>query len=264
MKPYYDHAGITIYHGDNREFLSPALVVDCIVTSPPYDGLREYEGFNFDWKETLRLLYSSTKPGGTCVWNVADQVIDGSETGTSFRQALWAMECGFKLHDTMIACKESVNFPDANRYHPAFEYVFVFSNGKPSTFNGIRDIRNKWAGSPIHGTDRLADGSTVKSQGAKIGRLVPEFGLRKNWWIVSNPYTGETKGHPAPMSKQLVADHIHTWSNPGEIVLDPFAGSGTTLRAAKDLGRKAIGIEIEERYCEIAAKRLSQEVFDFS
>ena len=93
--------------------------------------------------------------------------------------------------------------------------------------------------------------------------MFPEFGLRRNWWVISNPYTGITEGHPAPMSPKLARDHILTWSVPGDIILDPFAGSGTTLWAAKQMGRRAIGIEIEERYCEIAAKRLSQEVFEF-
>jgi hypothetical protein len=266
VKPYYEHAGITIYHGDCREVLPIILTGwDCVVTSPPYDGIREYgESFvDFDWHMPIELLAEGLADGGVIVWNVADQVVDGSETGTSFRQALYAMEQGLKLHDTMIACREGVTFPDSNRYHPAFEYVFIFSKGKPSHFNGLRDWPNKWAGTAMHGTDRLADGSVRPISALKVGRDVPEFGLRRNWWVVSNPYTGITEGHPAPMAPKLARDHILTWSVPGDIILDPFAGSGTTLWAAKETGRKAIGIEIEEKYCEIAAKRLSQEVFEF-
>jgi site-specific DNA-methyltransferase (adenine-specific) len=263
LKPYYQHAGITIYHGDCRGII-PTLKFDHCLTSPPYDGLREYgESFErLNWRGIMQNLALALPEGGTIVWNVADQTIDGSETGTSFRQALWAMDCGLRLHDTMIAVQEGVKFPDANRYHPAFEYVFIFSKGAPRHFNGIRDWKNKYGGSTMHGTDRQKNGSTQKISGP--GRLIPELSLRRNWWIISNAYTGETCGHPAPMSMRLVRDHLTTWSAPGEIILDPFMGSGTTLVAAKNLGRKAIGIEIEERYCEIAAKRLSQEVFDFT
>jgi hypothetical protein len=193
-------------------------------------------------------------PGGVVVWNVADQTVDGSESGTSFTQALHAKACGLRLHDTMIYCKEGVTFPDANRYHPAFEYMFVFSNGAPANFNGIKDWRNKWAGSKMHGTDRNPDGTTSKISGH--GRPVPEFGLRRNWWVIANPYTGETKGHPAPMPYRLASDHIETWSAPGALAIDPFMGSGTTGVAAVKLGRRFTGIEIDEGYFNIACRRI--------
>lgn len=231
---------VTLYLGDSRDVL-PTLPrnVDAVVTSPPYDGIREYgEGFNgFDWKPIISAFPGILNDGGVVVWNVADQTVDGSETGTSFRQALHAIDSGMRLHDTMIYCKEGVTFPDANRYHPAFEYVFIFSAGAPKCFNGIKDWKNKWGGSKMHGTDRLADGSTKPING--MGRDVPQFGLRRNWWIVANPHTGVTGGHPA---------------------LDPFMGSGTTGVACVQLGRKFIGIELEPRYFEIAVKRISDEL----
>ena len=245
-----------LYLGDCRDVLPFLCGVDAIVTSPPYDGIREYgEGFNgLDWRGVIDKFPAVLSEGGVVVWNVADQTINGSESGTSFKQALFAMECGLRLHDTMIYCKEGVTFPDANRYHPAFEYMFVFSKGTPKTFNGIRDWKNKWAGTPMHGTDRLADGSTKPING--IGKLVPQFGLRRNWWIVANPYTGETGGHPSPMPFSLASDHIETWSRVGDLVLDPFLGSGTTGVACAKLGRRFIGIEIDEGYFEIACERI--------
>lgn len=253
------HDGITIIHGDCREVLPLLDPVDMVLTSPPYGEIRDYNGdWAVDLLETIDQLSTLVVRGGVLVWNVADQVINGSETGDSFRHALKAMDCGLRLHDTMIYCREGVNFPDENRYHPAFEYMFVFSAGSPRHFNGIRDRRNKWSGTKVHGTQRETDGSLTKP--SRDGELIPDYGLRLNWWLLKPASTEATLDHPARMPFPMAIGQIETWSDPGEMVLDPFMGSGTTLRAAKDLGRKAIGIEIEERYCEIAAKRLSQEV----
>jgi site-specific DNA-methyltransferase (adenine-specific) len=166
------------------------------------------------------------------------------------------MECGLRLHDTMHYCKESVTFPDANRYHPAHEYMFVFSKGAPRHFNGIRDWPNKWAGTKMHGTYRQPDGRTTRTNGC--GKLIPALGLRRNWWVIANPWTGETDGHPAPMPYSMADDHIATWSAPGDTILDPFLGSGTSALAAIKLKRSFVGIEIEPRYFEIAVRRLRE------
>lgn len=252
--------GVEIWLGDCLEVLQeiPACFrINAVVTSPPYDGLRDYGGHNsVDTMAVIERVSTILSAGGVCVWNVADGVVDGSETGTSFRQALKAIDCGMRLHYTMIYCKEGVTFPDNNRYHPAFEYMFVFSNGAPAHFNGIRDWKNKWAGSAMHGTDRLSDGSTKPING--MGRIVPQMGLRRNWWIIPNAYTGETAGHPAPMPFRLASDHIETWTVKGETVMDPFLGSGTTGVAAVRLGRKFVGMEIEEKYFDIARQRISE------
>ncbi|MHC4501834.1 MAG: DNA-methyltransferase [Planctomycetota bacterium] len=258
MKPYYDHKGITIYCGDCREVL-PELAeasIHVVVTSPPYGDVRTYEGGRKpeEWLDVIDALYRPLGPGGVCMWNVADQTVDGSEIGTPYRQALRFLAAGFNLHDTMIYVKRGVTFPDANRYHNAFEFMFVASKGAPAHFNGIEDRRNRYAGTTIHGLERQRDGRKTKP--SRDGSRIPTFGLRYNWWEMSNRQRSE---HPATMPPAMARDHILTWSAPGEIVLDPFAGSGTTLDEARAQQRRSIGIEIEEKYCEIAANRLAQE-----
>jgi len=246
----------TLLLGDCLEIIPSLSPSQMVMTSPPYDGLREYgEGFTgLDWRKAITMLSGNLADGGVMVWNVADQTVDGSETGTSFRQALHAIDSGLRLHDTMIYCKEGVTFPDANRYHPAFEYMFVFSKGAPSVFQGIKDWKNKWGGTKMHGTDRNPDGSTSKISGD--GKLVPDYGLRRNWWVISNPYTGATKGHPAPMPYSMAYDHIASWSLTGDTVLDPFLGSGTTALAAMKQGRNFVGTEIDQAYFDIACRRI--------
>lgn len=257
MKPYYEEAGITIYHGDCREILPALPKVDIAVTSPPYGNIRSYNS-DGEWLDVIRLLAGALVSGGVLVWNVADQTVDGSETGVSFKQALEMKACGLNLHDTMIYLKEGIQFPDSNRYFNAFEYMFVASNGKPKTFNPISDRPNKWAGDTIHGKDRQQDGTLRETNGKKSGRLVREMGWRYNWWVLAN--RPNINGHPAIMPYAMAADHLRTWANSGELVIDPFVGSGTVLLAAKHLSMRAIGIEIEEKYCEIAVNRLRQGV----
>ena len=258
MSPRVEHIGdATLYLGDCLEILPTLGPFDAVVTSPPYDNLRDYGGHEApDLLAVIERIARLLTVGGVCVWNVADATIDGSETGSSFRQALQAKASGLRIHDTMIYCKEGVTFPDAGRYHPAFEYMFVFSQGKPKHFNGIRDWPNKWAGTPMHGTDRNADGSTSTISG--VGKPVPKLGLRRNWWVLSNAYNGNTKGHPAPMPYRMASDHVETWTDIGDTVADPFMGSGTTGVACAKLGRKFIGIEIEPKYFDIACKRIEE------
>lgn len=236
----------------------PNDCVDLTVTSPPYDNLRDYKGYSFDFEPIATELYRITKPGGVVVWIVGDQTINGSETGTSFKQALYFKEIGFNLHDTMIYEKDGAPFPDKVRYYNVFEYMFVFSKGKPKTFNQLCDRKNKYAGLKRTQTVRKKNGELVPAGNGKVYR---EYGSRFNIWRFN---TGKGKTtlddyafkHPAMFPEQLANDHIISWSNAGDIVFDPFLGSGTTAKMALLNFRHYIGFEISEEYFEIACKRL--------
>lgn len=235
--------------------------VDLVLTSPPYDNLRTYNG-SLNWsfeifkpiaKEISRLI----KPGGVIVWIVNDATINGSETGSSFRQALYFKdECGLSLHDTMIWKKSCSPYQHSNRYIPVFEYMFVFSNGKIKTSNIIKDRLNKWAGTKEHGTDRQKDGTTKPKSAVKLknNRVIKKHGSRFNIWEITELKTN--KDHPAAFPEMLASDHIISWSNPGNTILDPFMGSGSTGVACKNLNRSFIGIEKDESYYKIAVDRI--------
>lgn len=233
--------------------------VDLTVTSPPYDNLRTYNGNNAQWGEhvwrkVLDELYRVTAEGGVVVWVVADATIKGSETGTSFRQALHAMECGFRLHDTMIWNKGGFSAVGSlkTRYAPVFEYMFILSKGSPKTFNPIKDRKSKHGGKKIARTKRLADGTTKKYP----DYIAREYGQRFNVWEMQ-PVKSNRSSHPAPFPERLAHDHIISWSNPGDVVFDPFIGSGTTGKMAIQLRRSFIGIELDPDYFEIARERIN-------
>jgi site-specific DNA-methyltransferase (adenine-specific) len=242
-----------IHTGDCSKVLKhiPDGSVDLTVTSPPYDNLRAYNGNNdrwgeHVWKAVIQDLYRVTKDGGVVVWVVGDATIKGSESGTSFKQALWAKECGFNLHDTMIYEKNGSTFParkDGIRYTQIFEFSFVWSKGKPKTSNLICDKKNKWAGH--------------KDFSGKHKNPVPEYSPRTNIWKYTTSF-GNTAGHPAPFPYLLAHDHIISWSNEGDTVLDPFMGSGTTGVACARLGCDFIGIELEPEYVAIAERRIAE------
>ena len=260
---------VKLLHGDCLELMKdiPDKSIDLTVTSPPYDNLRSYNGNNDKWnasvwKSVITDLFRITKDGGIVVWIVADATVNGSETGTSFRQALFFMECGFRLHDTMIYDKGNCQFPDKTRYYACFEYMFVFSKGKPKTFNPICDKKNKCGGKAIKSTtSRQVDGSLKKTS---TGRKIKEYGSRFNIWQIS-PGKGKSTldeyafQHPAIFPEQLANDHILSWSNEGDTVLDCFMGSGTTGKMAVLNGRNFIGIEIDDKYFEIAKERICKE-----
>jgi site-specific DNA-methyltransferase (adenine-specific) len=245
-----------IYLEDNLVTLSktPNNYYDMVITSPPYDGIRKYNGFAFDIDTLTTELYRTMKNGGVIVWVVNDQVVKGSETGTSFRQALKFMDAGFLLHDTMIYEKDFLSKPDKNRYHQSFEYMFVLSKGQPKTFNPIKDRKNKHFGRTKHGTFRLEDGTTKPL--SSIGKPIAEYGQRFNIWDVSAEKSNLNRLHPAMFPESLAHDHIVSWSNEGDTVFDCFLGSGTTGKVAKQLNRRFVGIEISPEYLEIAKKRI--------
>ena len=252
---------ISLHHGDCLEQMRsiPDGSVDLTVTSPPYDNLRSYNGNNdmwgeHVWKAVIAELFRVTKKGGVVVWVVSDATIKGSETGTSFRQALWAMKSGFNLHDTMIYAKDGISFPDKNRYQNCFEFMFVLSNGKPFVKNIIHDRKNVSFGRKVTGTDRGKDGVTRKA--SCYGNEIKEFGSRWNIWNIATDKGNNKTGHPAMFPEKLAEDHILSWSNEGDTVLDPFMGSGTTGVACRNLDRNFIGIELDEEYFNIAKERI--------
>lgn len=235
----------------------PAESVHCVVTSPPYDGLRVYGGHSWDFAALVPELVRVLVPGGVIVWIVADEQVKGGESGSSMRQALTFMDAGLLLHDTMIWQKPNFSHPSRNRYHQVWEFMFVLSKGRPRVFNGLRDRKNLYAGG---GT--LGRNTVTKRDGGKSERkrnVIAEFGLRHNVWLLKT--TGQESpcaalAHPATFPKQLAADHIQTWTNPGDLVLDPFVGSGTTAEAALETGRDCVGIEIHAPYADMARKRV--------
>lgn len=248
--------------GNNVDVLAafPDDCIDLTVTSPPYDNLRTYKGFNFDFEGVAQQLYRVTKSGGVVVWVVGDATINGSETGTSFKQALRFMEIGFRLHDTMIWTTPGFSAVGALavRYAPVFEYMFVFTKSVLKTFNPLKDRRVKHPNSILRGTVRNKDGSMkrMSNEGKKYG--AGGLGQRYNVWSI--PPQTQKQGHPAPFPEKLAYDHIISWSNKGDIILDSFNGSGTTCKMAKETNRKYIGIDCSEEYCNIARKRLTYDI----
>jgi len=233
-----------------KQLIDSNTHVDLTVTSPPYDNLRSYKGtcqWNFEtFKQVAQCLYDITYDGGVLVWVVGDATIKGSETGTSFKQALYFKELGFKLHDTMIYEKNSSTFPSkksGKRYTQIFEYMFVFSKGKIKTGNLICDKKNKWAG--------------YKDFSDKLKNSVPDFSPRNNIWKYTTSFNDKT-GHPAVFPEQLANDHILSWSNEGDLVLDPFMGSGTTGKMAVLNNRNFIGIEKVKEYFDVAKHRIDK------
>jgi site-specific DNA-methyltransferase (adenine-specific) len=251
-----------IHCGDNCDLLGqmPRESVDLVVTSPPYDDLRTYGGHGWDFFGVAWHLKRVLKPGGVIVWVVADATKDGSETGSSMEQALHFKRLGLNLHDTMIYKKRSYlpqNSP--TRYDQCWEFAFVLVAGAaPRVANLLRDRPNVKAGSRYTtGGRRGADGATVDTRSIEA----EEWGLRSNAWDYA---ANSNDGHPAQMPYDLARDHVATWSNPGDLVLDPFSGSGTTAKAAKTLGRQFIGLEVNPDYCAIAEQRIAQGVLELA
>lgn len=233
----------------------PDEFVDFIITSPPYDDIRNYTGYKFEFEKIAQELYRVLKKGRVMIWVVADATIGGSETGTSFKQALYFKErVGFLLHDTMIYYKNNPMPQTGKRYHQHFEYMFAFSKGSPQTFNPITEP-TKYNG--------LAN---MKNRGKK-GSLEYKKVLRTSEKKVGNVFFYSVGGgistkdkiayeHPAIFPEQLVYDQIYTWTSEGDLVYDPFMGSGTTAKVAKAMNRKWIGSEISPEYVHIAERRL--------
>jgi DNA modification methylase len=251
-----------IWKGDCTELLGTCEdeSVDLVVTSPPYDNLRNYKGFVFPFERIAEQLARVIRPGGVIVWVVSDATIDGSESGTSFRQALFFRELGLNLHDTMIFRKRNpVPQIYRKRYTNEFEYMFVFSKGLVQTHNPIL-VDCLHAGLEL-GTTTYKNYSKNEQVRSKIANPVKDKKIKGNVWeyvVGKNKEDQEAKSHPAPFPCELARDHILSWSNEGDLVLDPMCGSGTTCKVAAQLGRKFIGMDISEEYVALAKSRLPQ------
>ncbi len=249
-----------------EKMVQDGVKVDLTVTSPPYDNLRSYEGtllWDFNkFKEVAKLLYDITRDGGVVVWVVSDQTVKGNKSLTSFRQALYFQEIGFNFYDNIIYEKNSSSFPQSKkskRYTDVYEYCFVLTKGKiRQDIQLLCDKPNKWAGHTNWGkmTSYNKDGKVSNSKG--FIDPVPEFSKRKNIWRYNTAVEVDKNTHPAKMPEKLAVDHVLSWSVEGDVVFDPFMGSGTTGKAAMSNGRNFIGIEIVAEYCEIARERFKK------
>ena len=231
--------------------------VDLVVTSPPYDNLRKYSGYTFDFESTARALYRVIKVGGVVVWVVGDQTKDGSESGTSFKQALYFKSIGFKLYDTMLYVKQNPVPRTHRRYEQCFEYMFVLSKGTPKSFNPIM-VPCTYAGSHDKSTFRHS-GDTLYAQ--HRSDPISQYKIHNNMWCYTvgwpHAYTDKyVKEHPATFPEQLVKDQVYTWSDVGDIVYDPFMGAGTTAKACVQLGRLWVGSEVSKEYCTLTERRV--------
>ena len=247
----------SIICGDCLEVMRdwPDNCVDLILTSPPYGTLRIYRGYHFYFEDIANSLFRILKDGGVLVWVVGDQVENGNESGVSFKQVLYFKDIGFNLYDTMIYQKDGCPYPNQRRYNQEFEYMFICSKGRPRVFNPLME-KTKWYGTNKGSTYRQKEGDTLRKD-VKIN----EYKIIGNIWKIPVGYMKGSKEpitfeHPATFPEKLAFDHIRSWSNEDDIVLDPMNGSGTTTKMAAKLKRRYIGIDISEKYCEIARQRL--------
>ncbi len=230
--------------------------IDLTVTSPPYDNLRDYRGFNFEFHDIARQLYRVTKRGGIVVWVVGDKIQNGNKSLTSFKQALYFQEIGFNVHDVMIYQKKNTPFMRSNAYTNCYEFMFVFSKDFVKTFHPIKEptVRNGLEMLPFN---KKADGINKK-----VLKELKKEKTRMNIWQYAVGLGGTTTDknafkHPAVFPEKLAEDHILTWTNEGDLVFDPMVGSGTTAKMAKKNNRQYLGCDISKEYIKIAKERIN-------
>jgi len=259
LTPFYSKNDINVHNVNCLDYLNtlPDNSIKFTLTSPPYDNIRNYTGYSFPFEEIAKELWRTTQKGGVIAWNVADATVGGSETGTSFKQALYFMSLGFRLHDTMIYAKKNP-MPasvSSKRYHQAWEYVFILSKDAPDTFNPIM-VKAKYGDATANMKHRGEDGElkyhkTKRNEFTKVRNIFE--------YSIGGGHTTKDKvayKHPALMHEQLASDMISTWTNPGDEVFDPFAGAGTTAKMCYVLGRKFSGTEISTEYSELIKERI--------
>ncbi len=240
-----------------------ALSNECIpftLTSPPYDGLRTYDGLaDWNFMDVAKELYRITMQGGVVVWVVQEQIIDGSESGETSRQRLAFANIGFRLHHTMVMGKLGGIQFSSNRYGRPLEYAFILSKGPPRYFNPLRDRPNKEAGRVKVFLNRNRDGSFAPVKRTQVH----PYGLRGSIWFYPTGKNNSAKEdyafeHPALMPEQMAEDDILSWTKVGDLVFNPFAGAGTALKMALLNHRSYLGFEINPKYVEIARRRLRE------
>ena len=264
---YYDDS-VELYCYNCVDLLSKLdLQANLILTSPPTKNTKNSDSQYFDFEKVADVCVNSLADGGVIVWITSDATVNGSETGTSLKQALGFMERGLRLHDTMIFEKSHPRLTTKNRYMSSWEYMFVFTKGEPSVANMIHDRPNITAGKGRYKSmSSVQDKSKIEITNLD-NRIVQKYSKRTNVWNYavgynhSAPDFNNAHKHPSIFPLSLACDHIRTWTDPGNIVLDPMCGSGTTLRAAKNLNRYAVGIDTNEKYIDMAKERLAQNVF---
>lgn len=247
-----------IYCGDCVELMKhiEPNSIDLVVTSPPYDSLRNYNGFSFTFEKIAAALHIVLKDRGIAVWVVGDKIEDGNRSLTGFRQAIYFQELGFKIHDVMIYEKKNTPFMRSNAYTNCYELMIVLAKKGPKTFNPIM-VGTRRKGYEMLPHNKMADGINKKI----LGKL-NETKVRNNIWQYAVGLGGTTKDkiaftHPAVFPERLAEDHILSWTNEGDVVLDPMCGSGTTCKMAMVNNRRYIGIDISEEYCNVARQRLA-------
>lgn len=247
-----------IYCGDCIDLMKhmESNCVDCVVTSPPYDKLRNYKGYEFNCAGIAKELFRVMKVGGVVVWVVGDAIVKGNKTLTSFRQALIFQDAGFNVHDVMIYKKKNTPFMRSNAYTNCYEFMFVFSKGSPKTFNPLKEptVRN--------GYEMLVHNKGADGVNKKVLKELKKEKTRTNIWEYAVGLGGTTKDkiafkHPAVFPEKLVIDHVLTWTNENDLIFDPMCGSGTTCKIAKILNRNFIGCDISKEYVELTKERLS-------
>ena len=249
-----------LYCIDNIEGMRqlPDNFVDLTITSPPYDGLKKYKGYSYDFEAVASEIFRVTKQGGICVWVIKDSSIKGSESLTSFKNAIFFRDLGFNLHDTMIYLKENpIPQFKVKRYTDCFEYMFVFSKGKPKTCNYLEEKTKNFGR-----VDNNYRGQQTSNQNQYVGKkikIIKEKKIKTNAWIYSaNNGIDRTIDHPAQFPEKLAEDHILSWSNEEDLVFDPFVGSGTTAKMAKKNNRKYLGFDVSQEYIDIANERINK------
>lgn len=254
-----------LYLGDNIKIMKtiPDNSVDLVITSPPYDDLRDYENkilWDYNtFKKVAKQLYRIIKQGGIVVWVIGDKTDKGNKSLTSFKHALFFQEIGFNVYDVIIYEKSGTGPPHPKRYFNAYEYMFILCKGRPKTVNLLKDKKNSCGGMTTFAeVTRREKNGTLTNKGKKV---INEYGVRTNIWRYNNGKGFSCKdkiayNHPAIFPEKLVEDHILSWSNPGDIVLDPFGGSGTTAKVSLEQNRKWIYIEKVKKYYDIAEIRI--------